>query len=58
MLTHKCLFTDNINILKGDIEKLENNFPKLKEKKEEFENQLIILIKFFKEQEKKYLKYV
>lgn len=37
--------------------KLENNLLKLEEEKEESVNKLIILTKFFKEQEQGYLKY-
>lgn len=52
------LFIDHIDDLKNSIVNLENNISKLEEEKQESVNKLNILTKFFKEQEKEYLKYV
>lgn len=44
--------------MKNDIANLKNNISKLEKKNEDSINKLNILTKFFKEQEKEYLKYV
>lgn len=51
-------FIDHIDDLKNSIVSLENSISKLEEEKQESINKLNILTKFFKEQEKEYLKYV
>lgn len=55
-MKYNLLFVDHIDDLKNNIVHLEDNISKLEEEKEESINKLNILTKFFKEQEKEYLK--
>lgn len=58
IIIYYWFFTDHVDLLKSDIASLEYKFTKLQEEKDECYNKLNILTKFFKEQEKEYLKYV
>lgn len=52
------IYIDHIDVLKSDIVNFEDKLSKLQIEIEESNNKLKILTKFFKEQEKEYLKYV
>lgn len=57
-VNYDYLFIDHIEAMKNDIECLEDKLLNLEKEKEESINQLNILTKFFKEQEKEYVRYV